>query len=95
MSRMAAARDGTGMISHDLDSARELDSRSFDGIVVRLLWRESDAWVGVSVDDAKTGDAFVIEVLDGDSPLDVFHHPFAYAARRGIGPRPRVDADLD
>jgi hypothetical protein len=79
------------MISRDLESARELDSRSFDGIVVRLLWRESDGWVGVSVDDAKTGDAFVVDVVEGDSALDVFHHPFAYAARRGIVLQRRPD----
>ena len=72
------------MINNDLQSARELDSRSFAGVVVRLLWREADAWVGVTVDDTTTGDSFVVDVLERDRAVDVFHHPFAYAARRSI-----------
>jgi hypothetical protein len=63
-----------------LQSMRELDRRHSDGIHVRLLWSEPDNRVAVAVADAKTGDAFVVEVRDGDSALDVFHHPYAYAA---------------
>jgi len=63
------------------DDDLELMERTVDGIVVRLLWRRSDGWVGVAVVDAKTGDRFVVDVHDGDDPLDVFHHPYAYAWR--------------
>jgi hypothetical protein len=61
---------------------RELDHRYNDGIDVWLLWREADNQVLVKVIDAKAGEAFEIEVAAGESALDVFHHPFAYAATR-------------
>jgi hypothetical protein len=38
----------------------------------------------VSVADEKTGDQFTIEVRNGERPLDVFNHPYAYAAWHGI-----------
>jgi hypothetical protein len=63
---------------------RELDSRSSDGIDVRMLWNERTGRVTVAVADAKTGDAFTVEVRDGERALDVFHHPYAYAAWRGV-----------
>ena len=64
-------------LAHDL---HELDSRIADGILVRLLWSKPDNRVAVAVDDAKTGEAFTVEVKQGERALDVFHHPFAYAA---------------
>jgi hypothetical protein len=30
----------------------------------------------------RTGDAFSVEVRDDERALDVFHHPYAYAATR-------------
>jgi len=59
--------------------ARELDSRTSDGIQVRLLWHTADGHVSVAVSDTKTGEAFELRVRDGERPLDVFHHPYAYA----------------
>jgi hypothetical protein len=59
---------------------RELDGRITDGIHVRLLWNSSDDRVLVAVNDTKTGDAFELPVRDGDRALDVFRHPYAYAA---------------
>jgi hypothetical protein len=41
----------------------------------------------VTVADTKTGDAFVVEVRDGDGALDVFHHPYAYAAWHQVDTR--------
>ena len=61
--------------------ARELDHRRADGIDVRLLWIPER----VAVDDTKTGDSFEVDVLAGERALDVFHHPYAYAALRGVG----------
>ena len=69
----------TSTITH---LTRELDSRTSDGIEVRLLWSEHDGRVLVAVNDSKTGDAFSVEVRDGERALDVFHHPYAYAASR-------------
>lgn len=34
----------------------------------------------VAVTDTKTGDAFELPVREGERALDVFHHPYAYAA---------------
>jgi hypothetical protein len=65
-----------------LNQMRELHSRINDGIHVRLLWGESDGRVVVAVDDAKTGEYFGVEVRSHERALDVFHHPFAYAALR-------------
>lgn len=60
--------------------ARELDSRTSDGIDVRLLWHPSGERVTVAVADAKAGDAFELPVHEGERALEVFHHPYAYAA---------------
>jgi hypothetical protein len=60
-------------------SLRELHSRTADGMLVRLLWSQDDNRVFVAVDDDKTGETFSVEVPDGERPLHVFAHPFAYA----------------
>ena len=62
------------------DHFRELDHRTNDRIDVRLLWRQRDDRVIVTVADGKTGKRFTVDVTDSESALDVFHHPFAYAA---------------
>jgi hypothetical protein len=77
----------TNPIESMTDRFRELDRRSNDRIDVRLLWRERDDRVIVAVADGKTGERFSVEVSAGERVLDVFHHPFAYAAWRGIDTR--------
>ena len=59
---------------------RELDSRMGDGIEVLLLWCQTDGHVTVAVTDTKSGEAFELPVREGERALDVFHHPYAYAA---------------
>ena len=49
-----------------------------------LLWHRRDDRVIVAVEDEKTGTSFELEVLEGERVLDVFHHPYAYAAHRGL-----------
>jgi hypothetical protein len=66
---------------------RELDHRTHDRIDVWLLWRERDDRLIVAVADERTGERFRIELRDGERALDVFHHPYAYAAWRGIDTR--------
>ena len=78
------------MNAHLLDSMHELHSRINDGIHVRLLWRKHDDRVVVAVDDAKTGDSFVLEVQRDEHAMDVFNHPYAYAAWHGTPTRPAV-----
>jgi hypothetical protein len=62
-----------------LTSMRELNYRLVNGLQVQLWWDPETDCVWVSVHDARTGNRFLIEVRDGERPLDVFHHPFAYA----------------
>ncbi|MGA2924507.1 MAG: hypothetical protein ABSG43_00725 [Solirubrobacteraceae bacterium] len=63
---------------------RELHSRVNDGIHIRLLWCEHDGRLSVAVTDTRSCEAFSIEIRDGEDALDVFNHPFAYAAWHGI-----------
>ncbi len=69
-------------------STRELDTRTNDGIQIRLLWCEGDGRLSVTVLDTKTGASFSLDVREGERPLDVFHHPYAYAAHHDINTRP-------
>lgn len=62
------------------DATRELDSRISDGIQVQLLWHQGDGHLSVAVHDSKTGNAFDLRVGSGERALDVYNHPFAYAA---------------
>jgi hypothetical protein len=71
---------------------RELDSRTNDGIHVRLLWHPDDARVSVAVHDTKTGEAFELRVPDGSRAFDVFHHPYAYAAVPTLATEPASGA---
>lgn len=59
--------------------ARELESRTSDGIHVQLLWYPLDGHVSVSVNDTKTGETFELEARHGQYVLDVYRHPYAYA----------------
>jgi hypothetical protein len=74
------------------DRFSEITRRSADGLEVALMWeRETDALV-VAVVDWKQGDAFDVAVLPGERPLDVFAHPFAYAALHRDRPPAQVAA---
>lgn len=75
------------MTSEALSSIRELDSRVSDGIHVKLLWCQDGGGLWVDVADARSQEAFSIQLREGDRPLDVFHHPYAYAYQRGISTR--------
>jgi hypothetical protein len=72
----------------------ELASRSSNGIDVALLWRPCDNSTVVAVVDHGTREAFVLDVDEGDNPLDIFHHPYAYAARREIEHEVHADHEL-
>ena len=68
-------------------SIRELAHRRNDGLDIRLLWDEATDRVSVSLHDARSGQGFEVEVGAGERALDVFHHPFAYAAVRDAAKR--------
>ena len=61
---------------------RELDRRSNDGIVVRLLWSPESDRVWIDVQDERSGGSFKLEVKPGDA-LAAFRHPYAFAQREG------------
>jgi hypothetical protein len=60
----------------------ELASRSANGIDIALLWQRRDNTAVVVVVDQRTGDNVVLDVREEDSALDIFNHPYAYAAHR-------------
>ena len=66
------------------NDTRELDHRSADGVEVALLWHASADFLSVVVSDVRAGEAFELVLDDHESPLDVFRHPYAYAAQRGL-----------
>jgi hypothetical protein len=68
------------MINLPTPIVRELHSRFTDGIHVRLLWHGQEDRLWVSVDDSKTDQRFDVEVRDRARALEIFRHPFVYAA---------------
>ncbi len=80
------------MTVDSLTSLRELDCRVSGGLQVRLLWRQADGRLWVAVLDASTGESFHLEVRYGERPLDVFRHPYAYAAHHHVDTRERSPA---
>jgi len=72
----------TGIAQH----AEELAHREADGIEVLLLWSRADDSLTVVCADTRAGDWFAV-AADPTNALDVFHHPYAYAARQHIGHR--------
>jgi hypothetical protein len=57
----------------------ELDHRSADGIEISLLWSRMTNQLMVAVADSRSGESFEVQA-PADRALDVFRHPFAYAA---------------
>ena len=82
--RVPLRRDLTMFEAPDRSWPTELASRNSNGITVRLLWSRSTNLVTVAVDDAPNGDYFELILGEHDRALDVFHHPFAHAAARGL-----------
>jgi hypothetical protein len=68
--------ESTDAVSEPL---RELAVRVADDLRVVMSWRPSRNDVVVSVDDARTGERFRLEV-PGERAMHAFHHPFAYLA---------------
>ena len=57
---------------------RELDSRTSDGVEVKLLWNQRTNQVHVAVADCRRAKGFQFEVAHANA-LEAFHHPYAYA----------------
>jgi hypothetical protein len=68
--------DGDGMTDSTIT---ELHHRSADGIEVSLLWSRGTNALTVAVEDSRSGISFEVRAPAAKA-LDVFEHPFAYAA---------------
>ena len=71
-------------IATTLTDTRELDYRTADGVEVALLWHASANFLSVVVSDTRIGEFFEVVLDERDDAMDVFHHPYAYAAHRGL-----------
>lgn len=60
----------------------ELATRDAGSLHVTLFWHRATDLFTISVDDGAVGDQFEL-VVDGN-PLDIYYHPYAYAALRGV-----------
>jgi hypothetical protein len=69
---------------HHMNPRLELAARESNSISVRLLWARWTNVVTVTVADLTNGNSFELVLGEHDRALDVFHHPYAYAAARGI-----------
>ena len=76
MSGNPSTCDGDGMTNTTLT---ELHHRSADGIEVALLWSRLTNRLMVAVADSRSGESFEVDA-PAEKALDVFRHPFAYAA---------------
>jgi hypothetical protein len=61
----------------------ELASRDTGTLHVALFWARGTERFSVRVADPATGVKFELPVDDGTA-LDVYYHPYAYAAHRGV-----------
>lgn len=57
----------------------ELHHRTADGIEISLLWSRVTNALTVAVEDSRSGVSFEVPA-PAEKALDVFEHPFAYAA---------------
>ena len=62
---------------------RELAKRNTGAVEIALIWHMVTDSLSVSVKDASTGAEFQL-VVEAAEAMDVFHHPYAYAASRGV-----------
>ena len=76
----------------------ELAARESNGVTVRLLWSRPTNLVTVTVWDSANDDYFELVLDEHDRALDVFEHPYAHAAARGLDfamGRPEPEVVLD
>jgi len=69
----------------------ELAYRAGDGVEVSLLWSRAESRLTVVVADSRTGDGFELPAHP-ENALEVFHHPYAYAAFQGLDYRVETPA---
>jgi hypothetical protein len=71
----------------------ELAHRESGATQIALLWSREDATLVVSVVGSSGDDSFELQAAESTA-LDVFYHPYAYAAlREAAGPYDREERD--
>jgi hypothetical protein len=70
-------------VSSPSQGYRELAYRATDGLEIVLLWHQSSDGIMVAVSDERTGAYFELDAAPEEA-LQVFDHPYAYAAARGV-----------
>jgi hypothetical protein len=73
----------------DVTRRTELMSRESNGITVTLLWSRATDLITVAVADVGSRDYFELVLGEDEPALEVFNHPFAHAAARGLDYRTR------
>ena len=71
------------MASNTTNPYRELAYRANHGVEVVLVWHQNTDGLTVAVSDARCGAYFELAAAP-DQALDVFNHPYAHAAFRGL-----------
>jgi hypothetical protein len=82
------------MLTEIAQHVTELAYREADGIEVLLLWSPSDDSLTVVCADTRTEERFAV-AAEPSNALDVFNHPYAYAARQHIGYRIPVHGHVE
>ena len=65
-------------------TAEELASRRSGTTEIALFWSPETRRATVRVSDDATGESVEVALRPTDDPFDVFNHPYAYAASRGL-----------
>jgi hypothetical protein len=73
----------TSRLSFD-HSPKMLASRQSGTTEIALFWSKRKHRAAVAVDDEATGDHFELEINPEDDPLDLYNHPYPYAAVRHV-----------
>lgn len=77
----------TRTLSFD-QTPKELVLRRSGTCEVALFWSLRTHRAAVKLEDDATGLTFELPLSESGDPLDVFDHPYAYAAARGLAVEP-------
>ena len=73
----------TSRLSFD-HTPKMLVSRQSGTTEIALFWSKRKHRAAVAVDDEATGDHFELEINPENDPLDLYNHPYTYAAVRHV-----------
>jgi hypothetical protein len=74
----------TMAVTNEMQSrSRELAHRANDGVEIVLIWSKATNELTVCVSDDRTGAYFELAAAP-ERALDVFYHPYSYAAFQGV-----------